>query len=495
MSLINISGLSFAYDGSYDAIFENVSFQIDTSWKLGFVGRNGRGKTTFLRLLMGKHPYSGKISGAIGFEYFPFDVPDKSLKSADVVKNICPNAAEWQLLREFSLLKLAEDVLYRPFSTLSNGEQAKLLLATLFLKENSFLLIDEPTNHLDSAARAIVSAYLNSKSGYILVSHDRAFLDACVTHILSINKTNIEVQKGNFTSWYENKERQDRHEQAESERLMKDVKRLRQAARQSGQWADKAEKSKIGGKEEKDKALNHRSYMGEKSRKMQQQRKNIENRQQKAIEEKSALLKNIETADALKISQLSYSKNILLQLENVSISYGEKSACKNVSFAIEQGERLALCGKNGSGKSSILKLICGDTLEFTGVFLLGSGLKVSYVSQDTSFLHGNLSDFAHEKNIDESLFKAILRKLDFERVQFEKDMQHFSAGQKKKVLIARSLCEQAHLYVWDEPLNFVDVLSRIQIEKLILEHKPTLLFVEHDETFKNKIATKMLDLG
>ena len=119
---------------------------------------------------------------------------------------------------------------------------------------------------------------------------------------------------------------------------------------------------------------------------------------------------------------------------------------------------------------------------------------ISYVPQDTSHLRGTLSEFAEGNGIDESLFKAILRKMDFERVQFEKNMEDFSGGQKKKVLIAKSLCEQAHLYVWDEPLNFIDVYSRIQIEQLILEFAPTMLLVEHDSAFTDAIATHIVKL-
>ena len=107
---------------------------------------------------------------------------------------------------------------------------------------------------------------------------------------------------------------------------------------------------------------------------------------------------------------------------------------------------------------------------------------------------GSLSEYAEKYGIDESLFKAILRKLDFSRVQFEKDMKNFSAGQRKKVLLARSLCEYAHIYIWDEPLNYIDVLSRMQIEELIKTHKPTMIFVEHDRTFCNNIATKTIQL-
>jgi lincosamide and streptogramin A transport system ATP-binding/permease protein len=241
MSLINISNLTFAYEGSYDNIFENVSFQIDTNWKLGFTGRNGRGKTTFLNLLLGKLEYTGTISASVTFEYFPYEVLDKLANTIDVIGSIYPDYLQWELIRELSFLEVSEDVLYRPFNTLSNGEQTKVLLATLFLKENSFLLIDEPTNHLDIHGREIVSNYLNSKKGFILVSHDRAFLDGCIDHILSINKTNIDIQRGNFSTWQMNKERQDNFKIAENDKLKKEIRRLEKTAKEKAAWSAMAE--------------------------------------------------------------------------------------------------------------------------------------------------------------------------------------------------------------------------------------------------------------
>ena len=492
MSLINVANLTFSYDGSYDTLFENVSFQIDTDWKLGFTGRNGRGKTTFLNLLLGKYEYSGTISAPVHFEYFPFEVTDAQNNTIDVIEGIYPDTLQWQLLRELSLLQVSEDVLYRPFATLSHGEQTKILLAALFLKENSFLLIDEPTNHLDMKARKIVSDYLRSKRGFILVSHDRAFLDNCVDHILSINKTSIEIQRGNFSSWWENKKMQDNFELAENEKLRKDIARLSSAAKRTADWSDKVEKTKLG---TRDSGLRpDRGYIGHKSAKMMKRAKAIEARQQAALDDKTKLLKNLENSERLKMSQLSFHADRLIELDRVSIFYGEKTACEGVSFTIEQGDRIALYGKNGSGKSSIIKLICGENIAYTGTFRKASQLKISYVSQDTAYLKGNLTDYARENAIDETIFKATLRKLDFSRVQFEKDMADFSGGQKKKVLIAKSLCEQAHLYIWDEPLNFIDVISRMQIEELLLEYAPTILFVEHDSEFCKNIATEIFEL-
>ncbi len=492
MSFIQVQNLTFAYDGSYDNIFEHVSLRLDTDWKLGFIGRNGRGKTTFLRLLLGQYEYSGSITAQVQFEYFPYNVEDPDQLTVYVVEEICSDYEHWQLMRELSLLQVTENVLYRPFASLSGGEQTKVMLAALFLKENHFLLIDEPTNHLDVHARQLLSEYLQSKSGYILVSHDRAFLDHCVDHIVSINKTNIEMQQGNFSDWWVNKQRQDQYELAENEKLSKDMRRLAQAASRTSQWSDKVEKSKNNTRNSGSKV--DKGYVGHKAAKMMKRSKAMEQRQQAALEQKSQLLKNVESADSLKLAPLSYHKHQLAELNQVSIYYGEKLVCNDISLTIKQGERIALAGRNGSGKSSVLKLIYGEDITYTGAFRKGSQLKISYVSQDTSQLRGSLTEYARTHGLDESLFKAILRKLDFARVQFEKDMADFSGGQKKKVLIARSLCEPAHLYIWDEPLNFIDVLSRMQIEDLLLTYSPTLLFVEHDREFCKQIATQVVEL-
>ncbi len=219
MAMIDVVNLSFSYEGSFEEVFRNVSFRIDTDWKLGFVGRNGRGKTTFLNLLLGKYSYQGHIAASTDFAYFPYDVKDKDRMAYEIVSEINPQSEDWQLFRELNLLNIDAEVLYRPFSTLSYGEQEKVLLAALFLGEERFLLIDEPTNHLDAEARRQIAQYLNRKKGFILISHDRNFLDSCVDHILSINKMNIDVQKGNFSSWYANKEASDRMEAAQNQKL------------------------------------------------------------------------------------------------------------------------------------------------------------------------------------------------------------------------------------------------------------------------------------
>ena len=164
------------------------------------------------------------------------------------------------------------------------------------------------------------------------------------------------------------------------------------------------------------------------------------------------------------------------------------------------GERIALNGKNGCGKSTLIRMIldkAGATsaqlpITESGILETASGLIISYINQDTSALKGSIDDYCVEKGLDKSLFCSILRQLDFERTQFLKNIENYSEGQKKKVLLAGSMLTPAHLYIWDEPLNYIDVFSRMQIENLLLEYQPSMLFVEHDSTFRKQIATKSI---
>lgn len=506
MAEIQVSGLTFCYEGSSDNIFEDVSFRIDTDWRLGFIGRNGKGKTTFLKLLLGQEEYRGSIRAGMEFDYVPFPVKEewKMQTALEVAEHICPEHEFCKLCRELDLMEGDAEMLMRPYGTLSHGERTKLMLALLFSKEQSFLLLDEPTNHLDMPTRTLLARYLKKKKGFILISHDRWFLNQCIDHVLVLNRKTITVEKGNFDSWWENKQRQDAFELAQNQKLKKEILLLEESARRTAKWADKAEGTKIGFDpvKEHDRSKGARAYIGEKSKKMQQRRKNIERRQQDAVEEKRGLLKDLETPPALKLMPLAHHKEVYLRINGFSYSYdGKREVLHNLCLEVKRGERVVLWGKNGCGKSTLLHAVlaaagmeslpAADKGRSQGGLEVASGLKISYVSQDASFLCGSLENYIYQIGVEESLMKAVLRQLDFGREQFEKPLECYSEGQKKKVLIAGSLLAKAHLYIWDEPLNYIDVFSRMQLEKLILDMRPTMLLVEHDRTFSEKIATQI----
>ena len=192
MALIDVVDLSFAYEGSYDNVFEHVSFQIDTDWKLGFVGRNGRGKTTFLNLLLGNYEYQGRISSNMEFAYFPYEAKDKRRMTIEILEEICPGFEQWRIYRELNLLEVAAEVLFRPFETLSHGERTKVMLAVLFAGEERFLLIDEPTNHLDLESIQAFNNNLKTYKGNILFSsHDHEFIQTVANRIIELTPNGI----------------------------------------------------------------------------------------------------------------------------------------------------------------------------------------------------------------------------------------------------------------------------------------------------------------
>lgn len=488
MSLIQISDLSFEYEGSLEPIFEHVDLSLDTDWRLGLVGRNGKGKTTLLRLLRAELPHSGSISAHVAFDYFPFPVAHPDYLTGEVLEETAPEVETWQVEKELAALELPEEVLYRPFSTLSNGERTRCLLALLFARPGRFLLIDEPTNHLDMEGRDTVARYLRRQKGFILVSHDRAFLDGCVDHILAIERSGITLQQGNFSTWWAERQRKESFELAENQKLQRQIGQLSAAARRAAGWSDQTEAGKFG------EAVPDRGFIGHKSAKMMKRAKSIARRREAAIEQKAQLLHNVERADALELRPLIHPKAQLVRLRDMVVDYGSGPLFSPVTLTLGRGDRLALAGRNGAGKSSLLKLLAGEDVPHTGQIETASGLIVSYVPQDASFLRGLPADYAQDCGVDVTRFLQFLRKLDFPRELFDRDMITYSAGQKKKVLLARSLSQSAHLYLWDEPLNYIDVFSRMQLEELLTDFPAALVLVEHDRRFLEELGIRQVSL-
>jgi lincosamide and streptogramin A transport system ATP-binding/permease protein len=313
-------------------------------------------------------------------------------------------------------------------------------------------------------------------------------LDAVCAHILSINRANIDVSRGNYSTWKENNDRREARELSENARLKKDITRLKTSAKRVGDWSESTESSKIGSH------LGDRGFVGHKAAKMMSKAKNIERRKEQAAEDKSKLLKNVEITEEIIIKPLAYHKNTLIEARNFQIIYDGEPIFSPVSFKVSRGERLAFSGGNGAGKSSIIRLIIGEKVEYSGEFSVAGGLEIAYVKQSANDLSGSLRDFADAQGVDEVLLKSALRKLGFEREKFDSDIADFSEGQKKKTALAASLCRQAHLYIWDEPLNFIDILSHAQIIEAVLEWKPTLVFTEHDAFFTENVATEIVIL-
>lgn len=497
MSLIDIKHLSFGYDGMGSMLFEDVDLILQNDWKLGLIGRNGRGKTTFLKILQEQLPYVGQISHQLNFTYFPQKVTDTSQLTYYVLQELSDFEA-WRIEKELNLLQVDPAILWREFSSLSGGEQTKVLLALLFVDDINFPLIDEPTNHLDIVARQQVADYLKQKKqGFILVSHDRDFVDQVVDHVLSIEKSQLILYQGNFSVYEEQKAMRDQYELAENEKLKREIGRLKKTAAEKAQWAQNREGDKTKSSKgfiDSEKRRVNKGAIGADAARTMKRSKAIVNRMESQIGEKEKMLKNIETVDLLKMNFQPTHHHSLLRVADLQLGY-EKPLFQLISFDLVQGQRIAIQGANGSGKSSIIKYLLGDfDGQASGEIQRPERLNISYVRQNYEDNQGTLLEFAEANGVPYQDLLNNLRKLGFERNVFNNRIEDMSMGQKKRVEIAKSLAQPAELYIWDEPLNYLDVFNQQQLEAVIQNIKPTMLIVEHDRKFLENVATEIISL-
>lgn len=491
MSKIECKQVTFGFDLQGKNLFEQVSLVIDDTWKLGLIGRNGRGKTTFLQLLLGTYPYQGKIIHQKHFHYFPQPIETPTRQVSEILAE-SGEFERWEIEKEFYELGLAPALLERPFAELSGGEQTKVRLAALFLNQNDFLLIDEPTNHLDQAGRALVAEYLRKKrQGFIVVSHDRAFVDAVVDHILSLEKQQVTLIQGDFTRYEAQKQRTDAAEAARQTKLQSEISRLKETAAQKSVWSAGREKEKHGDPRKKGSgAINDKGFIGARAARTMNRAKSLEARAAREISEKEQLLKNLEYVDSLSIKMLPSHHRILLETEALELAY-EQPLFAPLTFQLKRGEQRAILGANGAGKSSLLKALLGDfSGTIKGTIARSASVKISWIRQDFEKNHGTLREFARVHQLDYQEFLNNLHKLGVERRVFAQRIESMSMGQRKRVEVAKSLSTPAELYIWDEPLNYLDVFNIEQLETLIATQKPTLLLVEHDQAFIQNIHAR-----
>ena len=478
MPMITIKNLTFGYDGSDALLFDDVNLTLDTTWKLALSGRNGRGKTTFCKLLKGELQHGGTITGVPQTVEFPMDE--------------LPDNEEWRVRKELNLMGADPDIMWRPMETLSGGERTKLMLANLFAADGIYPLIDEPTNHLDRQGREKVAEYLAAKEGFILISHDRDFLDRCTDHTLVITRSGVELVNAKFSTWWENNEQRQESEKARNDQLKKEMGSIEAAMKKNAQWSRKAESDKSRNNPKGAEDHFRRAFEAKKASKLMSLSKNLEQRNEKKLNEKQSLLKDLEREQTLKITGSEHHDRKPIILKDVSLTrYGEPVA-SGINITLERGQKLELQGANGCGKSTLIKYLAGigegEGIEAQGDIHIAKGLKISYVGQDTSSLKGTLYDICADRGADKTQFSTILVKMGFTKEMLYRDVDALSLGQKKFVMLALSLCEQADVYLWDEPLNYIDVYMRKEIERLVKESDVTMLFVEHDRAFAEAVA-------
>lgn len=389
--------------------------------------------------------------------------------------------------KEFAELEMDEELLEREFISLSGGEQTRALIISLFLRKDSFPLIDEPTDHLDMKGRIILGEYLTKKKGFIIASHDRNILDICTDHILSINKSDVRLNKGNYSQWRYNIDIEEEFERRKNENLKREVRSLESAAKKSRHWSGIKESEKTGAYD--------KGYIGHMSAKLMKRALHIENRINKKLDEKKTLLRNTEDERKLMFATEKTGKDKILSVVKASLNFGDKKIFKDFSLDVFRGDRVALTGDNGSGKTSLIRVLKKELKLTEGSVHMPGFIKISYSDQNPEWVSGSLREHLKNEKIDETKFRNILGVMGAWGELFDRPLETFSRGQLKKVELCKSFLRQSDLLIWDEPLNYLDTDSREQLEEVILKYEPTLIFTEHDKAFVENIATKFLTIN
>ncbi len=522
MPTLLLDAIRFHYDDPYQPVFENQSLEIDSAWRSALIGRNGQGKSTLLGLLAGRlRPHSGRIHCPLPTTCFPAPVPDPSDATRGIVReSIAPYArlqAEMQTAveagdarslerygelalefercdgyrideridAEWDRMGLAHDRLAAPFASLSGGEQTRAAIIALFLGPPRYPLIDEPTNHLDAAGRRQLGDYLASKSGFLLVSHDRAFLDRCVDHVIALEHGELRLMETDYSGLREQLRREQEHADRQRTRLQREIKDLEAGAREKRTWSDKREKAKNTGHAD-------RGYEGRRAARLMKRALTSERRAQGKLDEKRALLHRPEKERILKLLPRPRGRSTLLVADRVAVRVGERRLVQDFSLRLERGDRLAVLGPNGCGKSLLLDVLAGARAPDAGQVALSAPLSIVRCHQQPLLTAGLLVDHLRAEGRDETAFRNVLGVLGMEGDLFDRPLETFSEGELKKVDLVPSFGAPADLWIWDEPMNFLDIDNRERIERAVLDAEPTLLFVEHDMAFVERIATRLV---
>ena len=521
MARIELRDLSYYYDEFYHPVFEHVNLRLDSDWNLGLIGRNGKGKTTLLNLLSGElEPSSGTIERNGSISKFPYSYDRTFVKTMEVVKECVGRFAtmeqelaalqvglekgnsdvdaycelleryayaggyevENQILQELEQFGFSPEILERDFQTLSGGEQTCMHIIALFLRKDPFVMLDEPTNHLDIEKRKQLCDYLKNKKGFILVTHDYEFLDQVVDHILAINKADITLEQGNYSTWKSNMLQKEEHERKLQEELIKEISALEDRAELSRSWAEVGNRQKCPYKSN-ERTNGNRAFM--------QRAKRSEQRILDDIEQKKTLLRNLEEEKSLSLLHQAENEESILHFEGLSFSYDKKRYLfQNLYLSVEPGDRIWIQGRNGCGKSTLLRIILGE-LDNEGISYI-DGIRMAYASQIPRWNRGRIEDLVLPENKNE--FNRICDAFDLPKDMYKRPLETFSSGELRKVDLARALSQPSDVLILDEPLNYMDYMFKTQLQRALITQGVTLIFVEHDREFGKAVATKTLYL-
>jgi ATP-binding cassette, subfamily F, member 3 len=516
MILCSAQELSKMYGGHL--IFEKLSFEIPEGARIGLVGRNGTGKTTIFKLLSGvETPDTGLVhlrKGAkIGYLAQIPQYPEET-KGLDVLRSAFSGLIETgerlkelegrmgiegdpdklnRLLAEYGKLQDAftlsggyeieaniakiangleiNELLEKEFNQCSGGEQTKLCLGLILLQKPDLLLLDEPTNHLDIGAVEWLEDFLKEYEGTVMcISHDRYFLDNVITRVFDMEDGELTIYHANYSGFVKEKEERLLQEFQAYQEQQKKIKKMKEAIKRLREWANQANPP--------NEALHKRA------RNMERALERMEKIKRPILERKKM---------GLEFEETDRSGKVVFSMKDASKSFGEKTLFSEAEMLVHYKDRTAIVGQNGTGKSTIIKMLLGYEGCDSGGVKIGSNVKLGYLSQKFTAADPNMrliDAFRDEVAVTEGDARHILAKFLFYGPNVFRKVGQLSGGEKMRLRLAQLMHQDINFLVLDEPTNHLDIDSREVLEEALEDFKGTILAVSHDRYFLNKLFHK-----
>lgn len=515
MTICSVNNVTKSFGGNI--IFENISLEIKNGERVGLVGRNGSGKTTIFGLLTGMesldagaiHMKKGTRIGHVAqipkFDEFMtvYDVLSSAFKVEKELekemhaleKNMAEEQEQSSLQKlmerygiiqekfaflggyeiEANIMKVANglqvtDLFPRVFTELSGGEQTKVSLAYMLLQKPDLLLLDEPTNHLDLFAVEWLEKFLKEYNGTVMViSHDRYFLDEVVTKIFDLEDGEIHVYHTNYSQFVEEKEERLLQEFQAYQEQQKKIKKMKEAIKRLREWANQANPPNEG--------------LHKRARNMERALERIEKLKRPILERKQM---------GLQFEGQERSGKDVVVMKEVSKGFAGRPLFEQANLHVRFQERAAIVGRNGTGKTTLLKLLLEEINPDVGEIRIGSSVKIGYLSQHT---YGNvksnvLEAFREYVAVTEGEARHILAKFLFYGPAVFKKVTQLSGGEKMRLRLAQLMYQDINFLILDEPTNHLDIESREVLEEALEQYNGTILAVSHDRYFLNKLFEK-----
>ena len=473
--MVSVENISMEF--SARPILNDITFLINKRDRVALIGKNGAGKTTLLRLIAGEEePTSGRISKdkdlRIGYlpQHMIHNEGTTLRQEVDTVRDQDDPKSIGQMEKVLIGLGFVRTDFDRPCSEFSGGWRMRIELAKILLLKPDLLLLDEPTNHLDiESIQWLEQWLLQSGSAVLLVSHDRAFLDNVTNRTIEISLGRIYDYQVSYTQFMQL--RKERHEQ--QVRAYENQQKMIQ---------------------ETEEFIERFRYKPTKSVQVQSRIKQLEKleRLEVDLEDNSRL--------RLKFPPAPRSGDYPIIVEDLGKAYGEHQVFDHVTFTIRRGEKVAFVGKNGEGKSTLVKCIMQEIQDYTGTLKIGHNVKIGYFAQNqASLLDGELSVFDTIDRVAvgdiRTKIKDILGAFMFGGEASEKKVRFLSGGERSRLAMIRLLLEPVNLLILDEPTNHLDMRSKDVLKEALMEFDGTVICVSHDRDFLAGLASKVYEFG